>query len=39
MPIIYCSMPKAYSNLENIESREAMMTASFMAGLAFGMQV
>ncbi|MBB3870471.1 alcohol dehydrogenase class IV [Parageobacillus toebii NBRC 107807] len=37
MPIIYCPMPKAYSNPEKIESRETMMTVSFMAGLAFGM--
>ncbi|MED0715226.1 iron-containing alcohol dehydrogenase, partial [Aeribacillus composti] len=36
MKLISTHLPKAYSNPENIESREAMITASLMAGLAFG---
>lgn len=36
MKLISTHLPKAYSNPVNIESREAMITASLMAGLAFG---
>lgn len=36
MKLISTHLPKAYSNPDNIESREAMITASLMAGLAFG---
>ncbi|MGG4493848.1 iron-containing alcohol dehydrogenase [Brevibacillus reuszeri] len=36
MKLIAVHLPKAYACPDNIESREAMITASLMAGLAFG---
>jgi alcohol dehydrogenase len=36
MKMIGRSLPKAYSNPNNIEAREEMATASLMAGMAFG---
>ncbi|MGO0059142.1 iron-containing alcohol dehydrogenase [Brevibacillus fluminis] len=36
MKLIAVHLPKAYAAPDNIESREAMITASLMAGLAFG---
>jgi alcohol dehydrogenase class IV len=36
MKLIAIHLPKAYACPDNIESREAMITASLMAGLAFG---
>jgi alcohol dehydrogenase class IV len=36
MKLIATHLPKAYAAPDNIESREAMITASLMAGLAFG---
>ncbi|WP_432776435.1 iron-containing alcohol dehydrogenase [Brevibacillus gelatini] len=36
MKLIAVHLPKAYACPDNIEAREAMITASLMAGLAFG---
>lgn len=36
MKLIAVHLPKAYAAPDNIESREAMITAALMAGLAFG---
>ena len=36
MKLIAVHLPKAYACPDNLESREAMITASLMAGLAFG---
>lgn len=36
MKLISKHLPKAYASPDNIESREAMITGSLMAGLAFG---
>ncbi|MEH7436110.1 iron-containing alcohol dehydrogenase [Neobacillus drentensis] len=36
MKMIGKSLPKAYSNPNNVEAREQMATASLMAGMAFG---
>lgn len=36
MKLIAVHLPKAYACPDNVESREAMVTASLMAGLAFG---
>ncbi|MFS0785083.1 iron-containing alcohol dehydrogenase [Shouchella sp. 1P09AA] len=36
MTMIARSLPKAYSNVNHLEAREEMATASLMAGMAFG---